>query len=337
MFNEITMLTLLQLSGVTAGINGFFASVFAFLPNVIAFLIILLVGYLIVLGVVRVLRYGMSRANFERHIGQTRLGQAVERAGTSLTNIVVTTFKWILILIVVVYAITALGIPSLTLSMNAVLAWIPRLAAAAIIVFFGALAASWIGHTLENSLPRYGVGGGKLVGLAVELLIYGIVFNFALIQIGFAQGILFVTTTAFAWGMAAALAIGFGVALAYGLREVIPPLINGSTNIAGTLKEGQSVSIEGIPNTGGGNGGMVRGRIRSVGMFNTIIERREGGYIVVPNNLLMNKPIVVEDGSEPPRPFEQGVSDRISNIEDRYQEQRKQDQAGRSQEPQWTR
>ncbi len=307
----------LQLAGVQAGLNSFIVSLFAFLPHLIGFAIVLLVGYLIVTAVVRVLRFALNRANFERHIGHTRLGQTIEKSGTTLANIVILTVKWILILIVVVYAITELGIASLTASMNAILGWIPDLAAVAIIVFVGALAASWIGSMIENTLPKYGVGGGRLIGLAVELLIYAVVFNYAMIQIGFAQGILFMITEALAWGMAAALAIGLGVALAYSLREVIPPMITGSTTVASTLKEGQSVEIEGVSQAGG----TVKGKVSSVGMFNTIIQREEGGYMILPNNLLMDKPIIVQEGSEPPRPFEHGMQKRMSELQDKYEQQ----------------
>lgn len=232
MLNQLAIGTVafLQLAGIQAGLNTFFLEIIAFLPNLIAALIILLVGYIIVRVVMKALGFGFQRANFERHIGHTRLGQTVEKSGHTLTNIVLTTVKWILYLIVIVYAISALGIATLTATMNGVLAWIPNLAAVAIIVFVGALVASWIGSMIENTLPKYGVSGGRLIGLAVELLIYAVVFNFALLQIGFAQGILFTITTALAWGMAAAFAIGFGVALAYALREVIPPMVESISN-----------------------------------------------------------------------------------------------------------
>ena len=322
MLNQLVIGTVafLQLAGIQAGLNTFFLEIIAFLPNLIAALIILLVGYIIVRVVMKALGFGFQRANFERHIGHTRLGQTVEKSGHTLTNIVLTTVKWILYLIVIVYAISALGIATLTATMNGVLAWIPNLAAVAIIVFVGALVASWIGSMIENTLPKYGVSGGRLIGLAVELLIYAVVFNFALLQIGFAQGILFTITTALAWGMAAAFAIGFGVALAYALREVIPPMVTGSTTVASTLKEGQSITVEGVENSGNGSK-EVSGTVKSVGMFNTVLQKKDGGYLILPNNLLMDKPISVEKGSEPPIPFEHGMRKKMSDINQKYEEQ----------------
>ena len=319
-----TPLQLTPLASFYAGLTTFFAEILAFIPNLIAALIILLIGYLIVRAVVKVLGITMQRTNLDRHVGNTNLGKAIEKSGHPMSNIVLTTVKWLLYLIVIVYAISALGIPPLTASMLGVLGWIPDLIAVVIIVFVGALVASWVGKGIENTLPKYGVGGGRIIGLAVELLIYLIVFNFAMIQIGFAQGIIFTITTALSWGFAAALAIGFGVAIALALREILPPMVSGSTTIASTLKEGQQISIEGIPNLGNGGGGRVSGTVRSVGMFNTVLQQGKNGgakgFLVLPNNLLMDKPITIESGEEP-IPFEHNVRGRVSDLHERFEQQ----------------
>jgi len=308
------------LSGFYSALTAFLTSIFLFIPNLIAFLIILLVGYLIVRAVVRALNYGFRRSNLDRRISRTNLGQTIERSGHSLTNIVVTTIKWLLYLIVVVYAVSALSIAPLTASMLGILGWIPNLIAVIIIVFAGALIASFVGKGIENTLPRYGVGGGRIIGLAVELLIYVIVFNFALIQIGFGQGILFMITTAVSWGLAAALAIGLGVAIAYALRGVIPPMISGATTISGTLKEGHKVTIQGIPNPSGSD--RVSGTVRSVGMFSTVVENERGGFMVLPNSLLTDKPIMVEGGTaEPPVPAEKSLQKRMNDINEKFEDQ----------------
>jgi Conserved TM helix len=307
-------------SGISNGISSFLTQVFLFLPNLIAALVILLVGYLIVRVITKTLGWGMNRANLERHIGQTRLGQAVEKSGHTITQITVSVVKWILLLTVIVYAISALSIAALTASMLGILAWIPNLIGVAIIIFAGLLVGSWIGKGIENILPKYGIGGGRIVGIVVELLIYLFVFNLAIIQLGVGQGIIFVATTALSWGLAAALAIGFGGALLYALKEVLPSMVSGTTTIASTLKPGQTITIEGI---GNGSEGPMKGKVTSVGMFNTILERQGDGqagrgFVILPNNLLAGKPIFVE-GGEAPRPFEHGVKDRVSELHEKFE------------------
>jgi Conserved TM helix len=325
MINEITLAHVaspLLLGNLGASFSAALATVVAefvlFIPRIIEALIVLIVGYLIVSAVVRAVRFSLQKVNFERHLGQTNLGKTVERSGQTITNIIVTTIKWLLLLVVIVYAISVLSIAPLTTSMLAILAWLPDLAGAVIIIFVGALIASYVGKMIGNTLPRYGVGGARLIALAVELLIYALVINFAMIQLGFGQGIIYTASTALSWGLAAALAIGLGAGIAYSFREVVPPMMSGATTIASTLKKGQQISVEGIPNTG--NGGKIAGTVRSVGMWNTIIEQQTPGtgFLILPNALLMDKPVMVTGGEEP-RPMEQNLGDTMTDFNEKFE------------------
>ena len=69
----------------------------------------------------------------------------------------------------------------------------------------------------------------------------------------------------------------------------------------------------------------MMGRISSVGMFNTILEKEGNGkagrtFIILPNQLLADKAITVE-GGETPQPFEHGMKDRMLDFHDKFQEQ----------------
>lgn len=312
--------TALQLGGLFAGITTFFTSIFAFIPNLIAALIILLVGYLIARAISGAIRWAMNKSKLDTHMARTRLGQALQKSGHTLTNIVSSVIFWLIALIVVVYAISALEIPPLTASMLGILGWIPNIIGVAVIVFAGLLIGSWIGKGIENILPRYGVAGARIIGVIVEVLIYLFVFNIAFIQLGVGQGIIFTTTTAMSWGLAAALAIGFGGALLYALREVLPAMVSGTTTVASTLKPGQQVTVEGMPSMGG-NGGRISGRITHVGMFNTVVETQSQqggkGFTIIPNELLIDKPVLVQ--GEAPQPFEAGVRQRVSDFNVKFE------------------
>jgi hypothetical protein len=309
------------LAGLYNGFTAFLTELVLFIPNLIASLLILLIGYLIVRAVTKAMKWGLDKAQLEKYVGNTSLGRAVEKSGRTIGSITVSVVKWLMYLVVIVYAISALGVASLTASMEGILAWIPNLIGVAIIVFAGLLIGSYIGNALQNLLPKYGVGGSRLISIVVEALIYLFVFDLAIIQLGIGQGIVYVMTTALSWGLAAALAIGFGGALLYVLREVIPPMIRGSATIASTLRPGQMVSFEGIPEIPGNvNGGIFRGRVSNVGTFNTILERENGGFVVMPNSLLTDKPILVE-GREAPHPFEDGVRERATDFNQKFEKE----------------
>jgi hypothetical protein len=54
----------------------------------------------------------------------------------------------------------------------------------------------------------------------------------------------FVVISALVWGLAGAIAIGLGVGMAYGLKDLLPSLIHSSANVESTLKRGQKVRFD---------------------------------------------------------------------------------------------
>jgi Mechanosensitive ion channel len=88
--------------------------------------------------------------------------------------------------------------------------------------------------------------------------------------------------------MAAAIAVGVGIGLAYGLREAFPAMIRGTTQIQPTLKQGQRVTI-----------GSMTGTIQEAGSFSVILKDDQGKTIVIPTKNILDKEIVIESGPAP--------------------------------------
>ncbi|MEO9364360.1 MAG: mechanosensitive ion channel domain-containing protein, partial [Nitrososphaera sp.] len=123
---------------------------------------------------------------------------------------------------------------------------------------------------------------------AITGIFYAIVLTVAVTQLGIGQTILNSVITAMVWGIAAAIAIGFGVGLAYGLREAIPSLIKGNTLIQPAIKQGQRISFN-----------RYKGVVQEVGAFSVIIKDEEGRTIVIPAKNLIDEEIIVESGPKP--------------------------------------
>ncbi len=306
---------------VSTAFTTFLTGIFAFIPNLIGALITLVVGYVIIRVVVKGLKVGFQKVDIDRPIEKTDVGKFLERSGRTFSSLIVGAVRAVLWIIVAVYTISVLSIPALTASMEGILAWIPNLVGAAIIVVAGALIASFAGKAIGDTLWQYGVSGARILGTAVKLLIYALVFDFAMIQLGFGQGIIYTATAALSWGLAAALAIGLGVPIAYSLKGVMTSMASGATTIASTLKEGQQVTIDGIEN--GGDRGRVSGTIRSVGMFNTVIENGSNGgapsFLILPNSLLMDKPILVS-GTECPQLWDHKMRGSMADLDNKFDE-----------------
>jgi Conserved TM helix len=199
-------------------------SFFGFLPNLLGFLVILIVGYVIARIVKGVLVKVLQKAGLDKalHSGQT--GRHVEKLapGASPAKLIGTVGFWLIFLFVLSAAIGALKIPAVTAFMNQVLAYLPNVIAAVFIfVVAGAIAgamATLVARTMGDT-PT-----GKLVATVAPLLIMAIATFMVLNQLHIAQAIVTITYAVLLGSL------GLGMALAFGLggRETAGQLVSGA-------------------------------------------------------------------------------------------------------------
>ncbi len=199
-------------------------SFFGFLPNLLAFLVILVVGFIIAKLVKGIVVKLLQKAGLDKalHSGQT--GEYVEKVspGASPSKLIGSVGFWLIFLFVLSAAIGALKIPAVTDFMNQVLAYLPNVIAAVIIfVIAGAIAGVVAGliAKLMGDTPT-----GKLVASIVPVLIMGIAVFMILNQLKIATEIV---TIIYAVLLGS---IGLGMALAFGLggRETAAQLVSGA-------------------------------------------------------------------------------------------------------------
>jgi Mechanosensitive ion channel, conserved TM helix len=279
------------LSPALTSLNQFFAQVVAAIPRVISAAIILLIGYIIGRAVGWVISKILTKMNFENTIDKTGLGQAVSRSGWNMTKIISTAVRWFIYIFFITAAVNALQFTQLGQALTSIWLWIPNLVAFIVILVIGSIIAEFVGNWAKNELPARGVPGGKAIGLGAKGILYAIVFVTAITQLQIGAGILNMVIAALVWGMAGALAIGLGVGLAYGLKDVIPSLIHGSTNIESTLKKGQKIRFDGHSGT-----------IKQAGAFHIIMDNDKGETVVLPTKSIADKEIIIESGPQPETP-----------------------------------
>jgi mechanosensitive ion channel-like protein len=279
------------LSPALTSLNSFFAQVIAAIPRVIAAGIILLIGYIIGRGVGWAIAKILEKTKFEPTMQRTGLGQAVTRSGWSMSRIISTAVRWFIYIFFITAAVNALQFTQLAQALTNIWLWIPNLVAFIIILVIGSIIAEFIGNWAQKELPARGVPGGKAIGLGAKGILYAIVFVTAITQLQIGAGILNMVIAALVWGLAGAIAIGLGVGMAFGLKDLLPSLIHSSANVESTLKRGQKIRFDGRTGT-----------IKQAGAFHIILENEEGKTVVVPTKLIADKEIIIESGPEPETP-----------------------------------
>jgi hypothetical protein len=202
------------------GLNGFFG----FLPNLLGFLVILFIGYIVARVVKGILTKLLQKVGLDKalHSGQT--GQYVEKLspGASPSKLIGSIAFWFLFLGAVSLAVSALKIPALTTFVSAIYGYLPNVIAAVIIfVVAGAIAgavATLVTKTMGDT-PT-----GKLVASVMPLLIMAIAAFMILNQLQIAPAIVTITYAVLLGSL------GLGMALAFGLggRETAAQLVSGA-------------------------------------------------------------------------------------------------------------
>src|ERR687894_2830849 len=199
-------------------------SFFGFLPNLLGFLVILLIGYIVARVVKGILTKVLDKVGLDRalHSGQT--GQYVEKVspGASPSKLVGSIAFWFIFLGAISLAVSALKIPALTTFVSSIYGYLPNVIAAVIIfVIAGAIAgavATLVTKTMGDT-PT-----GKLVATVAPLLIMAIATFMILNQLQIAPAIVTITYAVLLGSL------GLGMALAFGLggRETAARLVAGA-------------------------------------------------------------------------------------------------------------
>jgi hypothetical protein len=303
------MLTALQTDGSAVvapamnSLNQFFAQAVAVIPRIIAAGIILLIGYIIGRAVGWAIAKILEKMNFENTISKTGVGQAVSRSGWSMSRIISTAARWFIYIFFITAAVNALQFTQLSEALQSIWLWIPNLIAFIVIIVIGSIIADFVGNWAQRELPARGVPGGKVIGLGAKAILYAIVFVTAITQLQIGAEILNMVIAALVWGIAGAIAIGLGVGLAYALKDLLPSLIYGMTNVRSILKPGQKVNFDGRVGT-----------IKQAGAFHIILEDDKGLTIIVPTKHIAEKEIQVQSGPEPEIP-ERMVEEAVKKVD----------------------
>jgi len=209
-------------------------SLIGFLPNILGFVVILAVGYLIAKIVKRIVARVLEHVGLDRTLHSSDAGRYVERLspGASPARLIGAVAFWFIFLFAISAAIGALKIPALTTFIAQVQAFLPNIVVALLIFVVAAALAGAAGtaaHRLMGDTPT-----GRIVRAVAPALIMAIALFMVLDQLRIAPQIVTITYAALLGMLALAGALAFGL----GGRDVAAQML-GQAYSAGQANAGQ--------------------------------------------------------------------------------------------------
>jgi hypothetical protein len=241
---------------IEASVSGALALFLASIPKVIAFVVIVAIGWALAGLAVRGVEAVLRRVRFNDLAHRSGLGGFVDSTGvntdaTGFTGLVV---KWFIRLITLVVAFDALGLPAVSEVLRQLLLWLPNLVVALVVLVIGGLAANAASGLARASAARADFGNAEVLAGVARYSVWAFAIVVAVNQIGIASDLVNTLFTAVVAGLALALGLAFGLGgrdtaaeivryLALRMRAV-PPELSGPAGTSRDPRERGAAKIE---------------------------------------------------------------------------------------------
>ena len=194
----------------TNGLGEAWESIAAFLPKLAGFLLILLVGYFVAKVVQKVANGVLERVGFDKAVERGGVKKALARSKYDPSSILAKVAFYAIFLFVLQLAFGVFGPNPISDLIHSVIAYLPKVFVAILIVVVAAAVATAVKEIVEASLGGLSYGRQLAIGSSVAILVLGAFA--ALDQLEIAQTVvntLFIAMVATV-GLIAVVAIGGG-------------------------------------------------------------------------------------------------------------------------------
>lgn len=153
------------------GLGDAWATIATFIPKFIAFLLILIIGYFIAKAVSKILDRVLERVGFDKAVERGGVGKALAQSKYDASSILGKIVFYALFLFVLQLAFGLFGPNPISDLIKGVIAYLPRLFVAILIVVIGAAIAAAVKEVVEASLGGLPYGRGLAFGASTAILV----------------------------------------------------------------------------------------------------------------------------------------------------------------------
>jgi Conserved TM helix/Mechanosensitive ion channel len=249
-------------------------------PKLLAAVIVVVLGYLVARLVAQIVVKVSEKLGLQVAAERSGLAQSMQHMGVAknVPTILGTISFWLLMCVVFMAAFNILGLKEVSTAMSSVALYIPKLIVATVIVVVGLFAASFLRGVIATSTDRLGISYAEHLANACYYTLALLTMILAFQQLDIKFDLLNYAILIVLGG----LALGFGLALGLGGRDVMAGILAGYY-LRQRLAAGDEVDVAGMTGT-----------VREVGPVATIIETGEHGLLnrhSVPNTKMLNEAV----------------------------------------------
>lgn len=194
-------------------------NIIGFLPNILAAIVILIIGGIIASALARLTRKVLQRLRFDRVIHSSAAGSMVSRIIESPSYFTGRIVFWLIMIGTISLAVAALNLPILNDLLGAVYGYIPNIIAAVIIFLIASAISAGAARFVQRVMGSTAMS--RVVSTAIPAITMSLAIFMILNQLGIATDIVNILFT----GIVGAVALGLALAFGLGGKEVARGLL----------------------------------------------------------------------------------------------------------------
>lgn len=195
-----------------------------FLPDFFGALVIFLIGILVGNWSKIIVVKALQLVKLENIVKDTKFKVFLKKAEITqkLEEVIGTVVKWLLLLVFTVAALNILGLTTISNLLLSILAYVPNVISAVIVLAIGVVLAGVMENVVKGSLATIDLKTSRLMGKVTSYMIVTITILVAISELNIAASfinILFI-------GFVTMLALGLGLAIGLGSKDMISMMLS---------------------------------------------------------------------------------------------------------------
>lgn len=195
-----------------------------FLPNLIASVAVFLIGW-IVAGWIKSLTIKLLEAlRLSNLLKGTGVQKFLKKADftSQVEEAIGIAIKWIIVLVFFIASVNILGLTTVSLVLESILAYIPNVISAALILTIGIIIAGFVEGLVKGAVGSFDMKTSRLLGKIASYTIVVFASLAAISELKIAQAFINTIFT----GFIAMLALGFGLAIGLGAKDLLAKVLD---------------------------------------------------------------------------------------------------------------
>jgi hypothetical protein len=200
-----------------ASLTGALNTLFAAIPRIIGFAVVLIIGWIISSLLARGVQALLHAVKFNDLARRAGLADFVHKMGVKddSSAVLAGIVKWFVRLITLVVAFDTLGLPAVSNVLQQLLLWLPNLVVALVVLVIGGLAAKALSQLVRGASAEAGFTNPDMLAAVTRVAVWGFTIVVAVNQLGIATTLINTLLV----GLVGALALAFGLAFGLGGRD----------------------------------------------------------------------------------------------------------------------